>query len=47
MNEIEFVMFCNECDWEENTKGLPYQFCPKCEHVNIGASRFHPELDGK
>lgn len=34
-----FMMFCNECDWEEHTTGLIYQFCPKCGHVNIGFYR--------
>jgi predicted RNA-binding Zn-ribbon protein involved in translation (DUF1610 family) len=34
----KFKMFCNECNWEEETKGLPYEFCPKCGHVNIGFS---------
>lgn len=32
----KFVEFCNECGWEEKTIGLPYQFCPKCGHINIG-----------
>jgi len=31
-----FLTFCNECNWEEENKGLPYKFCPKCGHVNIG-----------
>lgn len=22
----KFVMFCNECDWEEETTGLQYEF---------------------
>lgn len=35
----EFIEFCNECDWKEETKGLPYKFCPKCGHVNIGFTR--------
>jgi predicted kinase len=35
----EFIEFCNECDWEEETIGLPYHFCPKCGHVNIGFTR--------
>jgi len=34
----KFTMYCNECDWKETTKGLPYHFCPKCGHVNIGFS---------
>lgn len=32
----KFMIFCNECGWEEKTIGLPYHFCPKCGHVNIG-----------
>lgn len=32
----EFTTYCNECDWEEVTIGLPYQFCQKCGHINIG-----------
>ena len=32
----KFIEYCNECDWREETIGLPYQFCPKCGHVNIG-----------
>ena len=31
-----FIMFCNECDWRERTRGLPYSGCPFCGHVNIG-----------
>lgn len=34
----EFTIFCNECGWSEATTGLPYSFCPKCKHVNIGFS---------
>lgn len=39
----KFVEFCNECDWEEETEGLPYQFCPKCGHVNISFTRYDKE----
>lgn len=35
----KFLCFCNECSWKELTVGLPYEFCPKCEHVNIGFSK--------
>lgn len=38
-NNDVFLMFCNECDWEEETTGLQYEFCPKCGHVNIGFSK--------
>lgn len=31
-----FLIFCNECKWEEKITGLQYEFCPKCGHVNIG-----------
>lgn len=38
-NDI-FITFCNECGWvSEETIGLPYLFCEKCGHVNIGFSR--------
>lgn len=38
-NDI-FITFCCECDWiSKGTVGLPYQFCEKCGHVNIGFSR--------
>ena len=40
----KFIEYCNECDWREETIGLPYQFCPKCGHVNIG---FSPIKKGK
>ena len=33
-----FINFCNECGWEKKTIGLPYLFCEKCGHVNIGFS---------
>lgn len=36
----KFIEFCNECGWEEETIGLPYEFCPECSHVNIGFSRY-------
>lgn len=35
----KFIMFCNECEWREETKGLKYEFCPNCGHVNIGFSK--------
>jgi len=35
----KFLCFCNECSWKEVTVGLPCEFCPKCEHVNIGFSK--------
>ena len=34
-----FITFCNECNWEKETRGLPYEFCPNCGHVNIGFSK--------
>lgn len=33
---LKFLTFCNECNWEEETIGLPYFYCQRCEHVNIG-----------
>lgn len=37
----KFIEFCNECGWSEETIGLPYEFCPKCGHVNIGYVQYH------
>lgn len=36
----KFIIFCNECEWEEETIGLKYMFCPKCGHINIGFTDF-------
>ena len=41
--KYKFIMFCNECDWEEETTGLQYEFCPKCGHVNIGFIKNHKD----
>ena len=41
-----FVIFCNECGWDEKTIGLKYDFCPVCGHVNIGFSKC-VESEGK
>ncbi|MGE7951914.1 hypothetical protein [Lysinibacillus xylanilyticus] len=34
-NNVKFIFFCNECNWEEETVGVPYYFCEECGHVNI------------
>lgn len=39
-----FIMFCNECAWKEETKGLKYEFCPVCGHVNIGFSKIRDDM---
>lgn len=36
--EETFTIYCNECGWKKETKGILYHFCPKCGHVNIGLS---------
>ena len=42
-----FIIFCNECDWEEEAVGLTYEFCPKCGHVNIGFSKLRDNENSK
>jgi hypothetical protein len=34
--EKDALMFCNECNWEEETVGLPHGVCPRCGLINIG-----------
>lgn len=38
-NSDKLLMFCNECNWIEETIGLKYEFCPVCGYVNIGFSK--------
>lgn len=50
-----YLYWCNECDWEERMDKHKYDFCPKCDHVNIsrsGTSNIHDmvkelNLDGE
>lgn len=46
-NNDVFLMFCNECDWEGETTGLQYEFCPKCGHINIGFVKNYKSNSGK